>query len=78
MNKSVLLCLSQVNVMLVRDGEEENFPDELENICSGNNDGNCPLAHPSISTPHISTCSIYPSEFCMALFSADTVFCHVT
>ncbi|MCJ8732716.1 hypothetical protein PDJAM_G00214480 [Pangasius djambal] len=28
----------QVNVAVLRDGEEEELPDELENICSGNND----------------------------------------
>ncbi|MCI4378603.1 hypothetical protein PGIGA_G00217730 [Pangasianodon gigas] len=28
----------QVNVAVLRDGEEEELPDELENVCSGNND----------------------------------------
>lgn len=43
---NVVLSLSKVNVAVLRDGEEEEeLPDELENVCSDNNDGNCPLVH---------------------------------
>lgn len=54
---NVILCLSKQNVAVLRDGEEEELPDELENVCSGNNDGNCPLVHPPFSLPQTRACS---------------------
>lgn len=49
--ENVLLCLSQVNVAVLEDGEEEELPDEMENLCSGNNDGNSPFDHSPFSLP---------------------------
>lgn len=44
-----------MNAAVLRDSEEKGPPDELENVCSVNNDGNGPLAHPSFSSAQTRT-----------------------
>lgn len=50
---NVLFCFSQVNLAVLSDGEEKELPDELENVCSGNIDGNCLLVHLSFPNQNL-------------------------
>lgn len=68
-----LLCFSQVNVSVLLDGEEKELPDDLENICSANSDGNCLFANPLFLLPQTRTCSTSPDLF-TALFIVVMVF----
>ena len=42
---------SQETVAMLQDGEEEELPDELENDCSGDDNGNDVTPHPHTPQP---------------------------